>query len=135
MQSVQVALNRQRPIDPWAVRELYASAGWWPERQEPEIAEIFQADLAVGAWDGERLVGFARVVSDHRFRAFIEDVVVHSDYRQSGVGSRLVATLVESPDHIETITLFCEPDLVPFYERRGFKARRSQVVLHRRRAT
>lgn len=133
MQTLEVASNKARPIDPEAVRQLYVAVGWWPERQMEDIALVLRAELAFGAWDGDHLVGFTRVVSDGRLRAFIEDVVVHPDYRRLGIGSQLLKSVVQALDHIEIVTLFCEPGLVPFYERHGFKARHSQVVMHRRR--
>ncbi len=45
----------------------------------------------------------------------------------------MLARMVEALDDSETVALFCEPTLVPFYERHGFRARRSQVVMHRER--
>ncbi len=131
MQTLAIESHAVRPIDPLAVHQLYACVAWWPDRQAPDIAHVLAHDVAVGAWDGDRLVGFTRAVSDQRFRAYIEDVVVHPDYRRFGVGRSLVATVVAALGHIETISLFCDPDLVPFYEHHGFKASRSQVVLHR----
>lgn len=134
MPAVAVACHHERPIDPAALRHLYDTAGWWPERAAPAIAAMLEDDLAVGAWDGDRLVGFARAVSDRRFRAYIEDVVVHPEYRRAGIGGRLLDALVDGLAHIDTVSLFCAPELVPFYERQGFRASRSQVVLHRERA-
>ena len=40
----------------------------------------------IGVWEENELVGFARVVSDGVFRAYIEDVVVHESVRNKGIG-------------------------------------------------
>ena len=77
-----------------------------------------------------RLVGFARVISDGCFHAYIDDVLIHPDYQREGLSSQLLTELLASLRHIETITLFCQPELVSFYERQGFKAYQSQVVMH-----
>lgn len=135
MQSVEVVPHAERPINPSAVRVLYDSAGWWPERKEEQIARILDGDVAVGAWEGERLVGFARAVSDERFRAYIEDVVVDPAYQRGGVGSQMLARLLESLTHIEVVTLFCASDLVSFYKAQGFRAFPSQIVMHRMRGS
>jgi len=132
--SFAVAFHQERPIEAWVVRVLYNSVGWWPERQEEEIAQVLSSDLAIGAWEDTRLVGFARVVSDQRFRAFIEDVMVHPDYQHKGIGSLLLRALLEKLQHIETITLFCQPELLPFYEQLGFRAFPSQQVMHQKGA-
>lgn len=76
----------------------------------------------VGAWRAGHLIGYARAVSDGVFRAFIEDVIVSSRYRGSGLGSRLVDTLLAELEGIQEVKLSCVPDLVPFYERFGFVA-------------
>lgn len=130
MPSFDITLHQERPIHPQAVRELYATVGWQPERQEQEIARVLESDLAIGAWDGDRLVGFARVISDGYFHAYIDDVLVHPDYQREGLGSLLLNKLLASLYHIETITLFCQPELVSFYERQGFKAYQSQISMH-----
>ena len=81
MPAFEIAFHQLRPISAQAVSTLYASDGWWPERQEREITQVLDGGPAIGAWDGELLVGFAREVSDHHFRAYIEDLIVLSIYR------------------------------------------------------
>jgi GNAT superfamily N-acetyltransferase len=122
--------QHERAIDPQAVKTLYTTVGWWPERQEAEIAHVLSVDLAVGARAGTLLVGFARVVSDQHFRAFIEDVVVHPAYQRRGIGTLLLAKILDALQHIEKITVFCQPELTAFYEQHGFQASSSQQVLH-----
>ncbi len=130
--SFEILLYQERAIDPQAVRKLYESVDWWPERQEQEIAEILRQYPTVGVWQGSRLIGFARAVTDHRFRAFIEDVVVHPEYQDRGIGRLLLARLLQELEQIDTITLFCRPELIPFYERQGFQVFPKQVVMHRK---
>ena len=129
--SVEVVSHHERPIDSQSIHVLYETAGWWPLRTQEEIAQMLSNALAVGAWQGNHLIGFARAVSDQHFRAFIEDVLVHPTYRQMGLGRLLLAKLLNALPHIETITLFCHPDLVPFYEEHGFRVFPSQMVMHR----
>lgn len=128
---VAIALHSERPIAPQAVRALYDAVTWWPERHLDAIAAVLATGPAIGAWEGDRLVGFARAVSDGRLRAYIENVVVHPDCRHVGIASALLDRLLVALGPIETISLFCEPELVDLYDRLGFKARRSQVVMHR----
>lgn len=135
MSTIQFALYRERPIDPQAVRSLYASVDWWPERTEEQIARVLRDDIAIGAWDAEQLVGFARVISDYCFHAYIDDVMVHPSYQHKGIGKLLMTHLIDALPHIETITLFCKSDLVPFYEQQGFRAFPSQTLLHRKGST
>jgi ribosomal protein S18 acetylase RimI-like enzyme len=130
--SIQILFHNERPIDPLSVKTLYTSNGWWTERSEQEIAKVLNSFPAVGAWDEQRLVGFARAVTDGHFRAFIEDVMVHPQYQRLGIGHQLLNRLCEALRKIETISLFCEPDLITFYEQLGFNAYPLQRVMHRK---
>ncbi|MFM9276906.1 GNAT family N-acetyltransferase [Paenibacillus jiagnxiensis] len=129
---VEIKFHQERPIEASYIVQLYKHGGWWPNRQVQDIAKVLNLGLAVGAWDDERLVGFARAVSDGIFRAYIEDVVVHEDYRRSGIGQKLLSKLMNELSDIETVSLFCEPSLVPLYEKTHFKKSNSQVVMHRK---
>lgn len=133
MPGVEIAFYHERPIPSQEVHRLYTSVGWWPLRTQEEIAQMLKDALSVGAWEGDHLVGFARAVSDHHFRAFIEDVVVQPNYQRMGLGRLLLTKLLDALPQIETITLFCQPFLVPFYEEHGFRAFPSQMVMHRKR--
>lgn len=123
--------HASRPITADQVVALYRAEGWWPERTADQVARVLDAFPAVGAWRGDRLVGFARSVSDGVLRAYIEDVVVAPDVRGLGVGRMLVAAIADQLQPIPVVSLFCDPRLVSFYEQAGFRPTR-QVVLHRR---
>ena len=133
MSSIEIFLHQERPIDPQAVRSLYTSVGWWPERTEEQIAHVLSSNVAIGAWDADGLIGFARIVSDQCFHAYIEDVMIHPTYQRKGIGGLLLTRLLNALPHVETITLCCQSDLVPFYEAQGFRAFPSQMVMHRKR--
>jgi predicted GNAT family N-acyltransferase len=107
------------PID--EVLRLYRQTGWTAKRS-PEMVErmLRQTPVLLTVWDGERLVGFARVITDDIYRAFIEDVIVDADYRGRGVGKQIMQALIQRLDHIEEVVLNCNDDLVTFYESLGF---------------
>jgi GNAT superfamily N-acetyltransferase len=129
----EIALHRQRPIPAADVVRLYREVAWWPERAEATVAAALGSSSAVGAWDGERLVGFARAVSDGAFRAFVEDVVVSGSHRRRGIASALVAALLDELAGVDVITTFCDEAIVSLYEIAGCRRSR-QAVLHLRTA-
>ena len=129
---VQLASERAIPADD--VLTLYASVDWWPDRTADKVEAAIGHGQAVGAWDGERLIGFARSVADGSLRAYIEDVVVQPAYRRRGVGSALVERLLEALSDIDLVSLFCDEAFVGLYERNGF-TRTRQVVMHRKGRT
>ncbi|MBM7586032.1 putative GNAT family acetyltransferase [Bacillus pakistanensis] len=111
---------------------LYKDVNWWPERKESDIEKMLQLGSSVGAWKDGRLVGFARAITDGKFRAYIEDVVVISSLQKTGIGKILVAKLLNELNHIDVISLFCSEELIPFYDQNHFKYSKSQFVMHRK---
>src|SRR5215218_8391987 len=116
---MEVRTHRQRPIPASAVRDLYYHVGRKEPAREQDTRVALKSGPAVGAWDGDRLVGFARALSDGHFNAYVEDVMVHEEYRCQGVGKRVVSLLLEQLDNIETVNLYCRAEVVPFYESSG----------------
>jgi ribosomal protein S18 acetylase RimI-like enzyme len=81
----------ERKIRASDVTRLYNDVGWWEERVEQDIEEMLNRVQSVGAWKNDTLIGFARAVSDGKFRAYIEDVAIHSSYQKEGIGIKLVS--------------------------------------------
>jgi ribosomal protein S18 acetylase RimI-like enzyme len=130
--NIEILSFSERKIKTSDVIRLYNDAGWWEERLEEDIEEMLNKELSVGAWEDDTLIGFARAVSDGKFRAYIEDVVIHSSYRKESIGEKLVSKLLVELSHIDIISLFCEEHLIPFYEKNNFKYSKSQFVMHRK---
>jgi GNAT superfamily N-acetyltransferase len=122
MEDIEVKSHRERAIPPGSVRGLYDHVGWRRPGSEEDIAEVLAAGPTVGAWDEDRLVGFARALSDGRFAAYVEDVMVHEAYRRRGVGEKIVVLLLEEIGTVAKVNLFCEPPVTRFYEANGFRS-------------
>lgn len=104
--------------------EILGTTAWAANRDRDGVAAMLDgSDAVVGLVDRDgRLVAFARALSDGIYRAFVYDVVVANDRRGEGLGADVVAELLARPAvrDAEAVDLACQPDLVPFYERRGF---------------
>jgi GNAT superfamily N-acetyltransferase len=127
---VKVTSHEECRIDPDSIVALYAAEQWWPGRTHSQLADVLESGPAVAAWKGERLVGFARAVTDGVFRAYVEDVVVAADARHAGVGKLLVTRLLELLPPTAVTSLFCRSDLSDFYTEHGFHPT-NQLVMHR----
>lgn len=131
---IKVISSTQKPIKATELMKLYRNAGWWEERNEQDINKMLSEVISVGAWKDENLVGFSRAVTDGKFRAYIEDVVVHKEFHHAGIGLKLVSNLLKVLSHIDVISLFCEEELIPFYEKNEFKCSQSQFIMHREKS-
>ncbi|WP_127539537.1 GNAT family N-acetyltransferase [Paenibacillus illinoisensis] len=127
---INVKLYTEKPISPSELMHLYHDAGWWPDRDTNGIQKLLSfGGITVGAWEDDVLIGFCRSISDGVFRAYIEDVVVLSSYRNKGIGKLMIERLVIELKDIDVISLFCTEDLAGFYDGTGFK-KTKQIVMH-----
>ena len=86
------------------------------------VARAMEHSLCFGALEGDRQVGFARVISDRATYAYVSDVFVLESHRGRGVGTRLMAAIMSHPDlqGLRRWTLFTR-DAHGLYERYGFR--------------
>ena len=89
--TVEICNYIERPIKAKELMNLYNNVGWWEERKEQDIDKMLKQEGSVGAWKNDVLIGFARAVSDGKFRAYIEDVVIHKEFQKLGIGTKLVS--------------------------------------------
>ncbi len=124
---IEIRINAS--VEPLSLRELYRLAGWWNAGDETRPLSEWLPRLVAGsfcfasAYDGERLVGMGRAISDGVTDAYIQDVVVHPDYRRRGIGAGIVTAIVEflKEKRIDWIGLIAEPGSAAFYTELGFK--------------
>lgn len=131
---IAVAMHRDRPVSPASLQALYDHVGWGRPVTESELGDVLSSGPAVGAWDGDELVGIVRALSDGHLAAYVEDVMVHERCRHLGVGSALMARLLRELEDVAVVTLFCAPSTGPFYEQQGFRANESAVMQRHRSA-
>tara|TARA_B110001454_G_C12582618_1_gene376765 strand:+ start:328 stop:762 length:435 start_codon:yes stop_codon:yes gene_type:complete len=70
-----------------------------------------------------------KFIHDGGFVGHIEDVVVEKEFEGRGIGMKLVISLLEKAEEMncyKTI-LDCKEELIPFYERIGFKKESKQM--------
>lgn len=79
------------------------------------------ADLLLTAWDGERLVGVARSVTDFGYCCYLSDLAVDLHHQHRGIGSRLIEATRRALDDGCTLILLSAPAAADFYPRVGFE--------------
>ena len=87
------------------------------------------------ATDDKKIVGSTTLFIEQKFIhggglvGHIEDVVVSKEFEGRGIGMKLVVSLLEKAEAMncyKTI-LDCKKELIPFYERIGFKQESNQM--------
>ena len=100
----------------------FLSTSYWAEGRQREVVEnlVRGAARVVGLYDGERQIGFARVVSDGHTLAYLADVYVLPEYRGRGLGLELVREAVEGGPQAGFRWLLHTRDMHGLYAKLGF---------------
>jgi predicted N-acetyltransferase YhbS len=117
-----------KSIDVDQVLDLYRCAAWSKDRTREEAETILaNSSLVLSVWDGGRLVGMARILTDFVVRATLYDVIVRPEDQGKGVGRMLVERALEHPS-LKRVPVFylLTQDKRPFYERFGFVSTRER---------
>jgi len=87
----EVRIRLEKDLDAQEVAALYAEAGWIePGSDKSFITPMLKNTFAVAAaFDGTRLIGMIRALSDGVSDAYMLDLVVSKAYRRRGIGKRL----------------------------------------------
>ena len=80
-----------------------------------------RANLVVTAWDGPRLVGIARSLSDYCYATYLSDLAVDAGYQRQGIGRELMRRTQEAGGKA-TVFLFAAPKAVDYYPRVGLSS-------------
>ena len=109
------------------VVELYNEVGWLAytnAEQRPKLEEALRnSTYVVTAWDGDKLIGLARCLSDNVSICYLQDLLVHPDYQRLGVGRKLVFNCLAHFAHVRMQVLMTDDEerQKKFYESLGYK--------------
>jgi predicted N-acetyltransferase YhbS len=91
-------------------------------------AMLANANLVITAWDGEKLVGISRSLTDFAYATYLSDLAVHADYQRSGIGRELIRRTQEEGGDAKVI-LLAAPAAVDYYPRIGMTQHPSAWML------
>lgn len=112
------------PLDVDAAIELYRASTLGERRpvddRERMANMLANANLTVTAWDGARLVGIARSVTDWAYCCYLSDLAVRADQQKSGIGKQLIRETQTALHPEAKIILLAAPAAVDYYPHLGF---------------
>lgn len=80
--------------------------------------EALGRTINIGAWDGLRLVGSVRVLTDGYFFSTVPEILVDPDYQRRGIGRELMRLAVERTSR-GALFFGAQTQSVAFFERIG----------------
>ncbi len=92
--------------------------------------KIFQNSYAVSfLYDGDRLIGCARALSDGFCEAALYNIALAEEYHGQGLGRMLIESIVEQVKHCNII-LYTHPQTIAMYEKFGFRRQKSGMAIY-----
>lgn len=103
----------------------------WPGRYDVERTQAaLSKTLNITAYDGQKLVGCLRILSDGCYFGTITELLVLPAYQQQGIGSRLLQLAKENTP---TMLYFgAQPGVESFYERNGCQRGMQSYIIEKR---
>jgi ribosomal protein S18 acetylase RimI-like enzyme len=87
--------------------------------------------INITAYDGERLVGCLRILTDGCYFGTITELLVLPEYQRRGIGSRLLQL---ARDSAPTMLYFgAQPGVEAFYEKNGCEKSLQSYVMRKKR--
>jgi ribosomal protein S18 acetylase RimI-like enzyme len=101
----RTSLGARRPIDDSRRLQLMLEHG----------------NVLITAWDGEKLVGVSRALTDFSFCCYLSDLAVDEAYQRQGIGKRLIDETHRVAGFETTLILLAAPAAREYYPRIGME--------------
>ena len=131
--NIDYRFDRQPTAD--QVIELYDRAGLpRPTNDRERIQKMYEhSNLVVTAWDGDKLVGVSRSITDWAWSCYLADLAVDPDYKAQGIGKKLVHLTKEKLGDECMLLLLSVPTAMEYYPRIGLtKEDRAFTILRKK---
>ncbi|MBU3555659.1 GNAT family N-acetyltransferase [Polynucleobacter sp. UB-Piko-W3] len=87
------------------------------------------ANLIISAWDGDKLVGISRSLTDFSYVAYLSDLAVDVQYQKQGIGKQLIEKTKSDLEPECMLVLLAAPKAREYYGPLGFEQHPSAWTL------
>lgn len=95
-------------------------------------AMLDNGNVLVTAWDGDKLVGVSRALTDKVFCTYLSDLAVDIAYQKSGIGKKLVDLTHEAAGHATVLILLAAPAAATYYPKIGMEQFTDCFIIRRK---
>ena len=122
-------------LDPQDVARVFERSGIIrPTGDLARIARMLAgADLIMSAWDGGKLIGMCRGLTDFSYCCYLSDLAVDGDYQRRGIGKRLIDMVRDAIGDEVMLVLLSAPAAMGYYPKIGLSRVENAFVIERNR--
>ncbi|MCD6328970.1 MAG: GNAT family N-acetyltransferase [Candidatus Cloacimonetes bacterium] len=124
---IEIRFEKNNEVNAEELIDIFKSVEW---RKNPNnIVEAFKNSYYITAYHGEKLIGFARAISDNCYYTNIFDVIVRPEYQKKGIGKKKMLMLRDTFKGTYFFLTYTE-GRKEFYEKCGFEENDRAMWIH-----
>ena len=108
-------------LDIEVIHGFLKTSYWAGARTREEIQKAIENSICFGLFQGDRQIGFARVVTDEVVVSWLGDVFIIPEFQKNGLGKWLMECIVSHPILKKTKCLLGTKDAHGLYEKYAFQ--------------
>ena len=112
----------KRKLNVARVHQMLSDEAYWARgRTREAVARSIKHSLCFGVYQGDEMVGFARIITDYTTHVYLCDVLITEAHRGRGLGKWLMACILKHPE-LQTVYrwFLLTRDAHGLYEQFGF---------------
>ena len=115
-------------VDWQEVADVLRRSGLSDHTAEEQKKAFSNSGAVVFVYDGKRIIGVARALTDGLFQAAIYNVALEEEYQGRGIGREMIRHLLEQLKG-QNVILYTHPRTVLMYEKLGFRRAKTALEL------
>lgn len=100
---------------------------WASQRSKAEINTSIEHSICIGLYKNNKMIGFARVLSDRTVSSWIYDLIIDKDYRGKGLGKWFFKNIIKHKALVNTKIYLTTRDAHGLYKKYDFKEKEALV--------
>ena len=110
---MKITYTEEKKFTQDAIQRLFLSVGWVSGQYPSRLYKaLMHSSTVITAWDGDRLIGLARLLDDSELVAYMHYVLVDPAYHGQGVASAMMEMVKEKyKDYIDKPIIIHTKDL------------------------
>ncbi len=131
---MKIVYKRDAPLATADIIRVFETSGIVrPMQDQTRISQMFtNSNLVFSAWDGEKLVGVCRCLTDFNYACYLSDLAVDKRYQSSGIGKELVRKVRDIIGERVALILLSAPTAMDYYPKIGFEPINNGFIIKRR---
>lgn len=118
-------IQHTKKLDKEKIYKLYEANEWiaYLNTFDTLLQGIQNSLDVISYFEGEQLIGLIRTVGDGQTIVYIQDILIHPEFQDKGIGTVLMQEVLNKYKHVRQICLMTDMEERQhhFYKKNGFK--------------